>query len=109
MKLAHALGTLAILAAACATAPGNAQAEDPGVGDTFRDCPDCPEMVVVPAGEFMMGSPDGEDGRRSDEGPVHRVWVRQPFAIGRYEVTFDEWDACVAGGGCNGYRPDDFG
>jgi formylglycine-generating enzyme required for sulfatase activity len=81
----------------------------PRAGETFRDCPECPEMVVVPAGEFMMGSPDGEDGRGSDEGPVHRVSVRQPFAIGKYEVTFAEWDACVAGGGCNGYRPDDEG
>jgi formylglycine-generating enzyme required for sulfatase activity len=53
----------------------------------------------------MMGSPDSEAGRYGDEGPVHRVSVRQPFAIGKYEVTFAEWDACVAGGGCGGYRP----
>jgi len=56
-------------------------------GETFRDCPECPEMVVVPAGEFNMGSPESENGRTSDEGPVHRVSVRQPFAIGKYEVT----------------------
>ncbi len=75
----------------------------------FRDCPNCPEMVVVPAGEFMMGSPENEEGRHSDEGPQHRVRIAQPFAVGRFEVTFDEWDACVAGGGCGGYRPDDNG
>jgi formylglycine-generating enzyme required for sulfatase activity len=79
------------------------------VGEVFRDCPYCPEMVVVPAGEFMMGSPDSEAGRLSDEGPQHRVRIAQPFAVGRFEVTFDEWDACVAGGGCGGYRPDDNG
>jgi formylglycine-generating enzyme required for sulfatase activity len=81
----------------------------PSFGETFRDCADCPEMIVVPAGEFMMGSPESEAGRYSDEGPLHRVSVRQPFAIGKYEVTFAEWDACVAGGGCNGYQPYDKG
>jgi formylglycine-generating enzyme required for sulfatase activity len=56
-----------------------------------------------------MGSPESEEGHESNEGPVHRVSVRQPFAIGKYEVTFAEWDACVSGGGCDGYRPDDRG
>ena len=42
-----------------------------------------------------------------DEGPQHLVTIAKPFAVGKYEVTFDEWDACVAGGGCNGHRPDD--
>jgi len=64
-------------------------------------------MVVVPSGSFMMGSPESEVGRYRNEGPVHRVSVHQPFAIGKYEVTFAEWDACVSGGGCNGYRPHD--
>ena len=81
----------------------------PKVGEVFKDCPECPEMVVIPSGSFMMGSPESERGRSSNEGPVHRVPVRQPFAIGKYEVTFAEWDACVADGGCNGYRPDDRG
>ncbi len=79
----------------------------PGAGGSFRDCSECPEMVVVPAGEFMMGSPADEIGRGSDEGPIHRVSVHQPFAIGKYEVTFAEWDVCAAAGGCNSYRPDD--
>jgi formylglycine-generating enzyme required for sulfatase activity len=65
-------------------------------GRTFRDCSDCPEMVVVPAGTFMMGSADGV----ANEKPVHEVTIRQPFAVGKYEVTFAEWEACVAGGGC---------
>ena len=78
-------------------------------GKVFRDCPECPEMVVVPAGSFMMGSPAHEEGRAQDEGPVHRVTIGEPFAVGVYEVTFEEWDACVSGGGCNRYRPDDEG
>ena len=78
-------------------------------GETFRDCPTCPELVVVPAGSFMMGSPASEEDRGDDEGPVHRVTIAQPFAVGIYEVTFAEWDTCVRGGGCTGYRPGDEG
>ena len=78
-------------------------------GGYFRDCPECPKMVVVPAGSFMMGSSSDEKGRRGTEGPQHRVTIADPFAVGIYEVTFREWDACVTGGGCNGYRPGDEG
>ena len=53
----------------------------------FRDCAECPEMVVVPAGSFMMGSPEGEEGRSDSEGPRHRVTIAKPFAVGVYEVT----------------------
>lgn len=77
--------------------------------DTFKECERCPEMVVVPAGEFTMGSPSTEAGRESGEGPEHRVTIARPFAIGRFAVTFDEWDACVSGGGCDGYKPWDNG
>ena len=80
-----------------------------GVGAVFRDCAECPEMVVVPSGSFMMGSPSSEEERDDDEGPVHRVRIPRPFAVGKHEVTFAEWDACVRGGGCGGYRPDDRG
>lgn len=76
-------------------------------GETFKDCSECPEMVVVPAGSFMMGSQEDEAGRTYFEGPQHRVTFSQPFAIGKYAVTFDEWNACVAGGGCDGYQPSD--
>ncbi len=78
-------------------------------GEVFSDCAACPEMVVVPAGSFIRGSPESEEGRGADEGPRHRVTIRAPFAVGVYEVTFAEWDACVAAGGCGGYRPDDWG
>ncbi len=63
-------------------------------------------MVVVPSGSFMMGSPETEGERYDGEGPVHRVTIARAFAVGVYEVTFSEWDACVSGGGCGGYRPD---
>ena len=76
-------------------------------GETFKDCSECPEMVVVPAGSFMMGSPEDEAGRTYFEGPQHRVTFSQPFAIGKYAVTFDEWNACVADRGCDGYQPSD--
>jgi formylglycine-generating enzyme required for sulfatase activity len=79
----------------------------PGSGESFKDCPDCPEMVVVPAGSFLMGSPASEPERREDEGPQHDVRIGRPFAVGKYAVTFAEWDACVANGGCGRYRPDD--
>jgi formylglycine-generating enzyme required for sulfatase activity len=58
-----------------------------------------PEMVVIPAGSFLMGSREGEPERSDDEGPQHRVTLLRPFAIGRYAVTFEEYDAfCSATG-----------
>jgi formylglycine-generating enzyme required for sulfatase activity len=76
---------------------------------SFRDCPDCPEMVVVPAGSFTMGSPPDEEGRLDDrEGPQRQVTIARPFAVGKFEVTFSEWDACVTDEGCK-HRPDDQG
>jgi formylglycine-generating enzyme required for sulfatase activity len=75
----------------------------PEPGETFRDCPDCSEMVVVPEGEFKMGSGDSPN-----EKPEHRVVIAKAFAIGRREITFAEWDACFAAGGCK-YEPNDRG
>jgi formylglycine-generating enzyme required for sulfatase activity len=57
-------------------------------------------MVVIPAGNFTMGSLVGERGHRNDEGPQHNVAIAQPFAISQFEVTFDDWDACVSYGDC---------
>lgn len=72
---------------------------------TFSDCTGCPVMVRIPPGQFTMGSPPGELYRGPEQ--QHRVTIAAPFAIGEYEVTFAQWDACVAGGGCRNYRPDD--
>ncbi|MEW6706194.1 MAG: SUMF1/EgtB/PvdO family nonheme iron enzyme [Pseudomonadota bacterium] len=78
-------------------------------GRPYRDCADgCPEMVPLPAGTLLMGSPEGEVGRFGNE-TQHAVSITRAFSIGRFDVTFDEWDACVDDGGCNGYRPSDEG
>jgi formylglycine-generating enzyme required for sulfatase activity len=79
-------------------------------GNSFRECAnDCPEMVVVPAGEFMMGSPTTEEGRYPDEGPLHKVTIAEPFAVSKFDVTFSDWDACVSVRGCPQISDNDFG
>jgi formylglycine-generating enzyme required for sulfatase activity len=75
----------------------------------FRECNECPVMAVVPAGRTLIGSPNDEPGHTSEEGPQREVAFTQPFAIGRSEVTFEQWFACVAEGGCRAYRPGDYG
>ena len=100
---------------------------EPGSGQSFRDrlvngqsCSFCAEMVVVPAGQFTMGSSPTETAELTQElpsraawwkseWPQHKVTIPRPFAVGRFAVTFDEWDACVSDGGCNGYKPQDDG
>ena len=104
---------LIVVALLALLAPG-ARAAGRGVdaSDTpahqFRDCAICPEMVVVPAGVFLMGSPEHERGRGKDEGPQHRVEFLKPFAVGKFEATFAQWDACVSEGGCT-HKPSDEG
>ncbi|MCE4223531.1 SUMF1/EgtB/PvdO family nonheme iron enzyme [Methylobacterium sp. C25] len=80
---------------AATDADATAKAAAPQAGETFRDCDTCPELVVVPSGEFAMGSTDSEF-----EKPQHRVTLAKPFAVGRYEVTFAQWDACAAAKAC---------
>jgi formylglycine-generating enzyme required for sulfatase activity len=78
-----------------------------GVGESYRDCADCPEMARIPAGSFLMGSPATEQEREDTESPRHSVRV-PAFSIGKYTVTFEEWDACMAARGCS-KRPSDEG
>jgi formylglycine-generating enzyme required for sulfatase activity len=66
----------------------------------LSDCDDCPEMVSLPPGSFIMGDSNGDPSER----PAHKVTIRKPFAIGKYEVTVGQWKACVADGGCR-YSP----
>ncbi len=74
--------------------------------DTFRECAAeqgkdyCPQMTVVPAGTFMMGSPASEAGHNPTEMPQHKVTIANPFAVSKFEITFDEWDTCVVYGDC---------
>jgi formylglycine-generating enzyme required for sulfatase activity len=84
-------------------------------GDTFRECVSelekdyCPEMVVVPPGRFMMGSPDDEKGRSDDESPLHPVTIAKQFAVSKFELTFDEWDTCRDYGDCEDVSDDEYG
>ena len=85
----------------------------------FRDCPACPAMVELAPGHYLMGTSDEEEERlglirnphrtqysRNAEGPQLQVTIDYRFALGKYEVTFSEWDRCVDAGGCT-YRPTD--
>jgi formylglycine-generating enzyme required for sulfatase activity len=75
----------------------------------FKECDVCPVMAVIPAGKSLVGSATNEPGRSANEGPQQQIVIRQPFAAGRSEVTFEEWSACLAEGGCNAHKPGDFG
>lgn len=96
---------LAMLLSSCLV---NEVGSSNAVGHVFTQCEYCPEMVVVPAGEFMMGSPPNEINRGDDEGPRHKVAIAYDFAVGVYEVTFDQWQRCVDDRGC-GHDPVDNG
>ena len=76
--------------------------------ESFRDCDDCPEMVVIPSGMFMMGPFLSEEGVSPFDSPRHRVTISYSFAVGKYEVTFREFDACVEASACS-FRPEDEG
>jgi len=101
---ARSVGLLASVFLFSATAITSAAQEPPNLksGQVFRDCTACPELVVIPKGLFMMGS----NGRYKSARPAHRVSIKKPFAIGRFEVTFEQWLTCVADGGCQ-HKPDD--
>lgn len=99
---------------AMAALASSAHSEEAGrrPGETFRDTlsdgAQGPEMVALPAGRFLMGSPEDEKGRDFTEGPQVEITIAKPFAVGKYELTWDEWEACVAKRGCtdnsrNGY------
>jgi formylglycine-generating enzyme required for sulfatase activity len=71
-----------------------------GLSESFSDCPSCPEMVVIPGGQTVMGSrPDG-DGYRSEEAPPHRIALGRPLAISKSAVSAQNWRACVDAGVC---------
>jgi len=73
-------------------------------GTSFKDCPNCPEMSVIPSGTFMMGSTKG----KKRELPITKITIAKPLAVGRYEITFDDWDICYDAEGCS-KRPSDRG
>jgi formylglycine-generating enzyme required for sulfatase activity len=69
--------------------------------DVFKECTDCPEMIVISAGSFVMGPPSSEAGRKPSEGPQHNVTIATPFAVSKFELTFANWDSCAAHGDCD--------
>ena len=81
----------------------------PKPGTAFQDCAACPVMVVLPRQSFLMGSPKDEPGRSKNEGPQRTVRIAYPLAVGKFEVSFAEFDSCTDDGGCRGHRPDDEG
>ena len=87
------MGLLACLSMAHAPAAAEPPA-DAAAAATIRDCATCPELVLLPGGKLMMGSPATEPGRIEAEGPVHEVTV-PPFLIGRFEVSQGEWKAVM--------------
>ena len=100
--MARYLKTLVVLVVSLMAAAGDPQdalSQTREVGEVFRDCPHCPEMVVVPSGSFMMGSPPSEEGRWDDEGPRHGVMIGSSFAVGVYEVTRGEFGRFVSSTG----------
>ena len=72
------------------------------------DCDVCPVIVTVPAGDFIMGS-SGDESSHPDEKPPHHVTIPRAFGVGKFEVTFDQWDACVSGGGCKNVDDEGWG
>ena len=101
--MTHYVMLVAAMSVLCARSfnrtPARAAAQDRQAaaakpGSTFKDCRNCPEMVVIPAGSFMMGSPATEAGRRDNE-PQSRVTIARAFAVSKTEVTWDQWEACV--------------
>jgi formylglycine-generating enzyme required for sulfatase activity len=94
------------LACALALAVGVATAQSPG--STLHDCPTCPDLVVIPPGEFVMGSPKSESGH-TDEKPQHTVRIARPLGVSRTEVTFEQWDVCTAAGRCPQAADDGYG
>ena len=114
------IATALFVAVGVAAAPALAQTAEPQFssaegltdGQEFDDCGGadwCPRMIVVPGGSLLIGSPASEPGRDGNEGPQRSVHVER-FSVGRYEITFAEWDACAADGGCKSNpQPSDSG
>lgn len=99
--VAGVLAVLPVAAEAQAEAPKAGPAAPSATakaGTVFRDCPECPEMIVLPPGIFIMGSARGDEKER----PAHPVRVLKTFAVGKFEVTFDEWEACARDKACAG-------
>jgi formylglycine-generating enzyme required for sulfatase activity len=97
-----------VVAAVALNAWPSAQAQTDGrarsalkPGQTFKECRNCPEMTVLPAGKVTIGSPADEPLRRENE-PQREITFARPFAMATTAVTWDQWEACVRDGACDG-------
>ena len=127
LKVAALAGALQVMALPAAAEYLLTDGTEVAPLEMFQECDVCPEMIALPLGEFLMGGPPGESKNNIHwdvgnirpatpddpyiafhEGPVHPVTVDLPVAMGRNEVTYDEWMACVEDGGCGGYVPQDY-
>ena len=106
-RLVARLGPL-VLALGVATGAEGCRPVQQQAPEVFRDCDVCPEMVEIPPGTFIMGTRERDVAYHPGR-PQHEVNIEYAFAVGVYEVTFDEWDACVGDGECGGYVPPDLG
>ena len=86
-----------------------AAAQERSALEHFRDCAACPEMIALPAGAFLMGAMKDEPWADEDEEGPRRLVEIAAFALSATVVTFEQWDACVADGGCGGHEPEDEG
>lgn len=110
MQARHLLPIAAAVAALVATAaahgqPGNGARSALKAGQTFTECRNCPEMVVLPPGTVTIGSPPDEPLRRDNE-PQKEIAIRNAFALAKTAVTWDQWEACVRDRACDGIAID---
>ncbi len=98
-RLFNSLALFIFLIAGSSLATGQ---DYPKAGSTFQECTHCPEMVVLPAGSFLLGSPEDEPLRRDNESQM-TIMFAAPFAMAATPVTWDQWEACVRDTWCDGY------
>lgn len=101
MKRVTMLAVLAAIALTGCTMSGEKSGITAKPGESFSECGNCPEMVVIPAGSFVMGTPETEESRRDHE-RQHEVTIAKAFAVSKTEVTWDQWEACVRDAMCDG-------
>ena len=101
LHLVFAMMAAAALSLAAGLAASENAAPQQRAGKAFGDCATCPEMVVISPGSFIMGSPESEKDRDSDE-IQHKVTIAYSFAVSKYPITWDQWEACVRDAMCDG-------
>ncbi|SAK65921.1 serine/threonine kinase [Caballeronia hypogeia] len=88
--------------ATTAAAPAAVKAASKAASGEIKDCPSCPVLIPLSPGSFTMGSNNDDPAEK----PPHRVSIAHPFAIGKYEVTVEQWNACTDAGACTRIAPD---